>query len=150
MTVLITGHRGVLGSELMKRYPMATGGDRNCEVWHSMSLAYLCGGTKGWAENEGRRDIFRYDVDGNIRLARNLLKQGAFVVFISTDGVEWGANLAYGRNRLLVEMALIMQPNTAIVRPSKFDASSVASLADLCVDVGKNKREGLHYWEKKK
>ena len=108
--------------------------------------AYLCAGTKGYAENEGNRESFRADVDGNISLAKMLLRAGSFVVFISTDGVEWGAHTAYARNRLLVELALVMQPNVAIVRPAKFSKETVGPLADLCVRIGSKKIDGVHYW----
>jgi hypothetical protein len=152
MSILLVGHRGVLGSMILSRNNEAClpwGGRLEVESMlpsNRTASAILCAGTKGYAENEGNRASFRADVDGNIRLAKHLLRQGTFVVFVSTDGVEWGAHTAYARNRLLVEMALIMQPNVAIVRPGKFDANNVGPLADLCIDVALRKREGLHYW----
>ena len=157
---LIVGATGVLGSAIVPRivyrnwgchYPSHT--DLDLAKWDEhraaflsqFTRAYLCAGTKGHAECEGNAEAFRADVDGNIRLAKHLLRQGAFVVFVSTDAVEKMAG-AYARNRMYVELALIMQPNVAIVRPGKFDASNVGPLADLCIDVGENRKEGLHYW----
>ena len=153
--IFVLGGTGVLGNAIIRVSP-----DRSCYVptraeydlassvspSGQFTVAYLCGGTKGFADCEGNRKAFRADVDGNIRLAKHLLSKGTFVVFVSTEAVEWVANAAYARNRLLVEMALIMQPNVAIVRPGKFDEQTVEPLARLCVDVGSNKREGLHYW----
>src|SRR5690348_8838665 len=60
------------------------------------SCAILCAGTKGHAECEGNAEAFRADVDGNIRLAKHLLRQNTFVVFVSTDAVEKMAG-AYAR-----------------------------------------------------
>jgi len=150
---LIIGASGILGSAIRKRLPTSYAPDRSMydltddpSVLPDVAVAYLCAGTKGYRECEGNLQAFRADVDGNLRLAKYLLKRGTFVVFVSTDGVEWGANVAYSRNRLLVEMALVMQPNVAIVRPAKFSADTVGPLADLCISVGEGRKDGLHYW----
>ena len=160
MTTLIIGSDGILGSALLAAIPGAIGTTRRVpclspKVHFDLAdfdppppcdLAYLCAGTKGFAETEGNRPAFRADVDGNIRAAKHLLRTGAFVVFISTDAADWGAHTAYARNRLLVEIALVMQPNVAIIRPKKFDHANVAGLVDLCIHVGASKHEGLHFW----
>lgn len=114
---------------------------RKCEV------AYLCAGTKGFQECEGDRGIFHADVDGNIRLIRSLLKADVFVVFVSTDAVEFLANTSYARNRLLVEQALWMKDGCAVVRPSRFNEHTVSAFAEFCVDIGENKKEGVHCWK---
>lgn len=109
-------------------------------------LAFLCAGTKGYAECEGNRKAFRSDVDGNIRLARSLLKGGAFVVFVSTDAVEWALHTAYARNRFMVELAIGGLPNVAIFRPAKFDRNNVGEVAKACAAVGLERRVGLTRW----
>jgi len=108
-------------------------------------LAFLCAGTKGTEACENNRKAFRSDVDGNIRLARHLLLQGCFVVFVSTDAVEW-SNSAYARNRWYVELAIGGLPNVAIFRPGKFDSSNVAEVAKACAEVGLNRIAGLTRW----
>ena len=151
--ILITGGTGILGGAIKDRIPDAYAPTREelplrvtyGRAPHTFDAVYLCAGTKGYAENEGNRESFRADVDGNISLARRLLRTGSFVVFISTDGVEWGAHTAYARNRLLVEIALVMQPNVSIVRPAKFSRETVGPLADLCVRLGSEKIDGVHY-----
>lgn len=151
MTILVLGHRGVLGSAVMKHPAAAEWGARlENPYYQSLQLvdaAILCAGTKGFAENEGNRGSFKADVDGNIGIIRHLLRHNVFVVFVSTDAVEWGAHTAYARNRLLVEQAIWLQPNTAVVRPAKFDASNVGPLAELCVRVAIGREEGLHCWK---
>jgi len=107
-------------------------------------VAYLCAGTKGFAECEGNRDAFRADVDGVLGLARHLLSLDVNLVYISSDGVEWGANTGYARNRLLVEMALVMNHKATIIRPGKFTVHTAPDLARLCIDMAG--QAGLHYW----
>ena len=150
----IFGSDGLLGRALLRRLPYALGMTRqhydlatsDPKTIPDCSLAYLCAGTKGFKECEGNTEVFRADVDGNIRLAKHLLRMRAFVVFISTEGVEWGSNLSYAKNRMLVEMALVMQDNVAIVRPGKFHDANVNDLADFCAQIGELKLEGVHYW----
>ena len=173
MTSLVVGADGLLGHVLMGVLVDAIGTTRRHKMpkddlgraSHYLDLrdsefavppchvAYLCAGTKGFAENEGNREAFRADVDGNIRLARFLLDiMESAVVFVSSDGVEWGGHTAYARHRLLVEMALIMRPRVAVVRAAKFTGDSVRSLAATCAGighdlvVGRTGAEGLHYW----
>lgn len=109
-------------------------------------LAFLCAGTKGFANCEGNRQAFLADVDGNIRLARALLRCGTFVVFVSTDAVEVASGAAYARNRLLVEFAIGGLPRVGIFRPAKFDQTNVEEVARACAEVGLERIEGLTRW----
>lgn len=147
---LVVGGTGLLGSELCKLPDCIASRIRleqdEFRFQWKYDCAFLCAGTKGFAENEGNRASFRSDVDGNIRLARHLLKQGTFVVFVSTDSVEWALNTAYARNRFMVEMAIGGLPNVAIFRPSKFDQSNVLQAAQACAKVGLERIEGLTRW----
>ena len=155
MSTIIFGGTGMLGTALCKLdlpgggyfIPRSKfdldGGDLSgleCE------LAFLCAGTKGFAACEGNAKAFRADVDGNIRLARHLLKQGTFVVFVSTDAVEVACGAAYARNRLFVELAIGGLPNVAIFRPAKFGPHNVAEVARACADVGLKRIEGHTRW----
>lgn len=161
---LVVGSDGVLGTALMRILPDVKGTSRKPtaltlgRVWFDLGfdadllpqcdVAYLCAGTKGFVNCEGNHAAFRSDVDGNIRVVKYLLKLGAFVVFISSDAVEW-SNSGYGRNRAYVEMAIVMIPNVAIIRPSGFGEHNVENLAKLCAEVGEKKLEGVHYWGKR-
>lgn len=150
----VTGGSGVLGREIVKRLkevyaPTRESFDLGSGQFKDLKLvvttAYLCAGTKGFAECEGNLKAFRSDVDGNIRLIRDLRKQGAFVVFISTDAVE-RIDAAYSRNRLLVEQFLWTQSNCAVIRPERFNEQSAPALAHFCIAVGTYEKEGVHYW----
>ncbi len=147
---LIVGARGKLGSALMRLLPKSHAYRHRLEDvpqnTDDYAVAYLCAGTVGFAECEGNRKAFRSDVDGNIRIARNLLEQGTFVVFVSTDAVEWALHTAYARNRFSVELAIGGLPNVAIFRPSKFDATNVSRVAKACAYVGENRIQGLTRW----
>lgn len=148
----ITGGSGLLGGALRKIVPNAYAPTRHefdlaaPPSIFGIDIAFLCAGTKGYAECEGNRAVFRSDVDGNIRLARHLLSEGAFVVFVSTDAVEWALHTAYARNRFMVELAIGGLPNVAIFRPSKFDASTVTDVAVSCVRIGLDRIAGLTRW----
>ena len=146
--ILITGSTGVLGSALMKRKGVFAHNGRLEDDYQPLTCkaAILCAGTKGYKECEGNTEAFRADVDGNIRLIRYLLSMGSFVVFVSSEGVEWGAHTAYARNRLLVEQTLWLREGTAVIRPGKFDKDTVSPVADLCMKVCREKLEGVHYW----
>jgi len=155
--IFITGGSGLLGNELQSLFqanevfsPLSIdfdiADDPKFEWLSEIEMAFLCAGTKGFAECEGNRKAFRSDVDGNIRLARHLLKQGTFVVFVSTDAVEWALHTAYARNRFMVELAIGHLPNVAIFRPAKFDTGNVAEVARACAEVGLKRKEGLTRW----
>lgn len=158
MKVFITGGSGVLGGMLQTVLwdlldplsvfaPLRMDFDlANTPEISGYDVAFLCAGTKGFAENEGNRESFRSDVDGNIRLARHLLRQGTFVVFVSTDAVEWALHTAYARNRFMVELAIGNERNVAIFRPSKFTEATVAEVAIACASVGLQRKEGLTRW----
>ncbi len=145
---LVLGASGTLGSELMKMRDMEAATFRlEDDVYPTgYDIAFLCAGTKGFADCEGNREAFRADVDGNIRLARRLLKVGTFVVFVSTDAVEVALNGAYARNRFLVELALGGLPNVGIFRPGRFDKSNALEVAIACYEVGYRRIEGLTRW----
>lgn len=170
MISLVVGADGRLGSALMDIVPGAVGTTRrhhdptdakgrlsvflDLATWSRErypetppppNWAYLVAGTNGFRECEGNVDAFRADVDGNLRIARWLLGSGAFVVFVSTNSVEWSAG-GYARNRLLVEMALVMHDQAAVVRAEKFDAASVGRLARFCRAVGEGSLGGVHHW----
>lgn len=170
MTSLIVGSDGCLGSALMDIVPAATGTTRRHHdpsdargrrlffldllTWSSTRYpdtpvpthAYLCAGTNGLRECEGNVGAFRQDVDGNIRLAKWLIGKGAFVLFVSSNSVEWGLGNAYARNRLLVEMALSMSSRAAIVRAEKFSRAGAVVLARFCRDIAERGADGVHHW----
>lgn len=160
MITLVVGATGILGAALMKDERLGARWGTTRKAIHGYvtydldseappqsprpDLAFLCAGTKGYAECEGNRKAFRSDVDGNIRLARYLVAQGTFVVFVSSDAVEWALHTAYARNRFMVELAVGALPGTAIFRPARFDAKTVPAFA--CAQVGLDQREGLTRW----
>jgi hypothetical protein len=160
MKTLIIGAQGLLGAALMKdgRLGERIGTSRRGTEGYipfslecgallpACDLAFLCAGTKGFAQCEGNRAAFLADVDGNIAVARFLMSVGAFVVFVSSDAVEVLGHTAYGRNREMVEAALVMQPLAGIFRPGKFDSASVHECALACADVGLYRRQGITRW----
>lgn len=170
MTSLIVGSDGRLGSALMDIVPDPIGTTRRHHepadargrrlffldllTWSPArypdtpvpARAYLCAGTNGLRECEGNVGAFRQDVDGNIRLAKWLIAKGAFVLFVSSNSVEWGLGNAYARNRAMVEMALAMSPRVAIVRAEKFSRAGAVILSRFCRDIAEREADGVHHW----
>lgn len=146
---VVTGATGLLGREMMKfpdseAYPCRLEEPPVCMT--GWQVAFLCAGTKGFAECEGNRKAFRSDVDGNIRLIRHLHQYGVFVIFVSTDAVEVALNTAYARNRFFVELAVGGLHKVAIFRPGKFTKDNVALAAKALWNVGHYRIEGLTRW----
>lgn len=157
MKVFCTGGSGLLGTALARLFdpieffaPPRSDFQLEQKVYPDWlwgyDLAFLCAGTKVFSDNEGNRQAFRSDVDGNIRLARYLIHRGTFVVFVSTDAVEWALHTAYARNRFAVELAIGHELIVGIFRPAKFDYSNVAEVAKACSEVGLGRRQGLTRW----
>lgn len=153
MKTFITGGSGLLGGVLRKmpelgqvRAPSRKEFDLAApKPVYGFDLAFLCAGTKGHAECEGNVEAFRADVDGNIKVIRQLVPQGTFVVFVSTDAVERMPG-TYARNRFFVELAIGGLSRVAIFRPGRFDSSNVTDCAKACARVGLERIEGLTRW----
>lgn len=71
------------------------------------------------------------------------MTRNGFVVFVSSDAVEFCGHMEYGRQKAQVEAALAMHPRCAVVRPGRFDAETAPALAKMIVSVT---TEGLHRW----
>ena len=156
MVELVVGADGYIGSHLIKMIPTAMGTTRGHAIYHHLDLlnpevipqaeiAYICAGVNGFQACEGNVLSYRTNVDGTLKVAREITKGGGFVVWISSCSVEW-AHSAYSLQKSLVEIALQMIPQTAIVRAGRVVNQNVESLCKLMVEVGRGKKEGIHLW----
>lgn len=106
------------------------------------SLAFLCAAVTGI--DACRRDPAgsrRINVDGTVALAQELVRRGAFVVYLSSSAVFSGEeaypdeasqvspSTEYGRQKAEAESRLRELGGVAIVRPTKIIAPSVALFA---------------------
>ena len=105
--------------------------------------AYLCAGVNGIRENEGNEISWRTNVDGTIAVVK--LLPGAFVVYLSSNAVEW-SDTSYARQRAAVESFLHARGRAAIVRVQKVTKDNVAQFVLFLVKIGQKQRDGVYHW----
>lgn len=108
-------------------------------------VAYLCAGIKGFRECEGVAETWRVNVDGMVAVGKQLLRQGAFVVYVSTDAVDWSPS-SYARQRAQVEAVLQGCGDPAIVRCGRVTSETAPGLAAVLIEIGTQRRAGVHRW----
>lgn len=115
---------------------------RLCRV----ELAFMCAGINGFKECEGQPESWRINVDGTLYVALRLIKErGVFVVYPSTQAVEWLGS-AYARQRAQVEAALLATWQAAIVRIGRTTKGNGRACAEALVRHGLRRRPGTYYW----
>lgn len=106
-------------------------------------VAYLLAGVIGYRNCEGSSRAYRVNVDGTVRLAKMLVSCGTFIVFMSSDAVEYGLGSAYGTHKALVEIFLQSVCDPAIVRAPRIAPAALPQLCDLLLDIGTNRKPGI-------
>ena len=109
------------------------------------SIVYLVAAAPGFAACEGSADSWVVNVDAQIAIARRF-KPSAFVVYVSSDAVEWCGATAYARQKAQVE-SYIQAIDGAVIRPTRVLPASAGDLAKLMIDVGENRKQGVHRWK---
>jgi dTDP-4-dehydrorhamnose reductase len=159
---LIIGIDGMVGSALFaeasKRKLEQTGTTRrhnsegfflnlehpSIEGLKNIDCAYICAGIVGYKNCEGNPNAYRVNVDGTIALAKKLLQQGTFIVFMSSDAVECMLTTSYGLQKAMVEMFLQGTGSAAIIRSGRIERHMLPDLCELLLDIGKNKAAGIY------
>jgi len=108
--------------------------------------AFLCAGIKGFKECERDPMAWRVNVDGMLAVGRRLMRRDTFVVYVSTDAVEWSWD-AYARQRAMVELGLQSIGEPAIMRCEKFDERTAPRLAQAMIAIGETQQAGVHHWK---
>jgi hypothetical protein len=113
----------------------------------SCGTAYLVAARQGFAACEGSAPAWHMNVDSIIALGLRFRAQRppAFVVFISSDAVEWAGGTAYARQKAQVEAFLAGDPNAAVVRPTRV-GDRARDLARVLISVGIGRVAGLTRW----
>lgn len=163
-THLVIGGYGLIGSalcaELTSRQVPFVATTRRTQQEHAMafydlrrsdpaslppaSIVYLVAGMPGFATCEGNRLSWRVNVDAAIALARHY--RHSFVIFISTDAVEWCGATAYAREKAQVE-PIIHAIDGAIVRPAKVTPERAGEFAKALAEVARARKPGVFRWE---
>ena len=115
---------------------------RPIPVLPTCDVIYLCAAMSGFAKCEGNPLSYVVNVDAPLEIAR---RRVAFPVYVSSDAVEFISGTAYARQKMQVELGILMLDG-AVIRPGKFSQANVASLCRLMIDVGVNRKSGVHRW----
>ena len=109
------------------------------------NVVYLSAACPKFADCEGNALSWVVNVDAPIALARHYAALGTFVVFISSDAVEWCGMTAYGRQKTMVE-AFMHTIDAAIMRPSRILPANVSHFASEVVELGLSRKAGVTRW----
>ena len=155
MNVLVIGSDGFIGKHLHECIPCcghtSVGMGKKeydlrkpTELPHA-DVAYLCAGVNGFEKCEGSRDAWKSNVDGTITTIKNLLNDGTFPVFLSSDSVCWSAS-QYSRMKAQVE-AYMLHSGGAIVRCGRVTQANIGDLIRFLLKVSNEKTHGLTEWQ---
>jgi len=116
-------------------------------------VIYLVAAITGIMACEKDPESWRVNADGPAQLALqatdarfDLGKMPAHVVFISSDAVESAPRLAYSLQKAYAETVVLSLGGT-VVRPARILPERIDNLVELLIDVGLNRKSGLHRWE---
>lgn len=142
LTFICTTRRS--SESLGPKFMFRLGHDEPAEL-PDAGIVYLVAATPGFAACEGNAESWVVNVDAQIAIARRF-KATAFIVYVSSDSVEWGGVTAYARQKAQVE-AYIQAIDGAIVRPSRVVPAMAPDFAKLMVDVGLRRQQGVTRWK---
>jgi nucleoside-diphosphate-sugar epimerase len=126
-------------------------------------LIYLVAAITGIMGCEVTSESWRVNADGPAQLALQASKQlrmrdmapgedynghvnaSPHVVFISSDAVELAPGLAYSMQKAYAESVILPLGGT-VVRPARIFPEKLDNLVELLIDVGINRKSGLHRW----
>ena len=115
-------------------------------------LIYLVAAITGIMGCEVNPESWRVNADGPAQLALQAVHGSPFgtrpphVVFISSDAVELAPGLAYSMQKAYAESVILPLGGT-VVRPARIFPEKLDNLVELLIDVGINRKSGLHRWE---
>lgn len=111
-------------------------------------VVYIVAGMAGFAICQSDRESWLANVDGPIRIARRYSAPGreAFLVYVSSEAVEFCGGTELARQKAQVEAALALHPEFAIVRPGRVTLPNAPEFAQFLIGIGMSRAPGLHRW----
>lgn len=111
------------------------------------TAVYLVAAITGIMRSETDPDAWRVNAEAPVLLAQQAVEQGWHPVFISSGTVERAQHIALARQKAYADLGILMLGGCVVrplpwVPPDKYDA-----LANLLVQVGKERRSGVVRWE---
>lgn len=107
-------------------------------------IAFLCAGIKGMECERDKSMSWRVNVDGILAAGKQLMRANTFVVYVSSDAVEW-SDSAYARQKAYVELGLQMFGEPAIVRCQRFDDATAPQAARAMISIAQARQAGIHH-----
>lgn len=159
---LLIGSNGVLGSALLKcleerkidfmqttraALDLASSDELlSAKLSHLRpSVVYLVAAVTGMMRCRAEPMTWVVNADAPVAIARQF-KPYSFVVFVSSSAVEEAPEHPYAIQKAHVE-SYIHTIDGAIIRPYKFGPDRAPQLADFIIDVGVNRKVGVHRWK---
>lgn len=157
--IAVIGADGFIGASLAKRLPGAILTTRRASYldgrWPldlaepgqlpDVRTVYLCAGVNGALTCARDPQVsWRVNVDGTIRVAE-AYRDRAFVVWLSSTTVEWGAD-HYARQKRTAETVLRTMPHVGIVRAGRVTLANVGALCDEMIRIGEGRLPGVRLW----
>lgn len=111
-----------------------------------VDVVYLVAAITTFQACEGNAEAWRVNVDAPIEVAMQAIDRGSFVVFVSSDAVEWCGATAYARTKAAAEVAIRTLRHSAIVRPARIGPQRVNELCELMIGIGRDRKAGVYRW----
>lgn len=109
-----------------------------------VDVSFLCAAVADYRACEGNAEAWRVNVDGTIAVAKQLMRAGSFVVFLSSVAAEWATHSAYGRAKALVECTLQAIGDPAILRFERVTPARLETIALRSLDIGMARKPGIY------
>jgi len=111
-----------------------------------VDVVYLVAAVTTFQTCEGNPEAWRVNVDAPIEIAMKAIDAGSFVVFVSSDSVEWCGATAYARTKAAAEVAIRTLRHSAIFRPARILPARVNEVCELMISIGRERRAGVYRW----
>lgn len=113
--------------------------------WNGFTC-FLCAGITGFETCAvAPRYSWKVNVDGVVNVAMRLIKRGTFIVYPSSEAVEWSTG-AYASQRRQVEAVLLSTWYAAIVRCGRVTEENKRSCAEALFNRGIEREPGIYRW----
>jgi dTDP-4-dehydrorhamnose reductase len=109
------------------------------------AAVYIVAAVPKFADCERDPLTWLINADAPITLARLFRK--SFVVFISSDVVEYAGNTAYARQKAHAEVYMQAIGNAAVVRPARIAPEHARRFASFLVAIATTRHAGLVRWK---
>lgn len=94
---------------------------------------------------EGSAATWRINADAPVELARQGIRLGMHVVFVSSDAVERAPHLAYAKQKAYAE-SYMLATGQSVLRPARILPDRRRAVAQRMFEIGASRAGGLYRW----